>query len=111
MTHFISESTVHEYQYSIEHFPETSSLMTSGYGTNYDFSICSRSPHSSLSLKELQTSFPDAGSIESPPLVVKNRGLALPLNPSPGHQAQSIDALPQAGVECLLEVVDQPNIS
>src|SRR5258708_18408526 len=60
MTHFISESTVHEYQYSIEHFPETSSLMTSGYGTNYDFSICSRSPHSSLSLKELQTSFPDA---------------------------------------------------
>src|SRR5258708_5213302 len=50
MTHFISESTVHEYQYSIEHFPETSSLMTSGYGTNYDFSICSRSPHSSLSL-------------------------------------------------------------
>ncbi len=26
-----------------------------------------------------------AGSIESPPLVVKNRGLALPLNPSPGH--------------------------
>src|SRR5258708_674511 len=59
MTHFISESTVHEYQYSIEHFPETSSLMTSGYGTNYDFSICSRSPHSSLSLKELQTLFPD----------------------------------------------------
>src|SRR5260221_6429296 len=59
MTHFISESTVHEYQYSIEHFPETSSLMTSGYGTNYDFSICSRSSHSSLSLKELQTSFPD----------------------------------------------------
>src|SRR5258708_4432370 len=59
MTHFISESTVHEYQYSIEHFPETSSLMTSDYGTNYDFSICSRSPHSSLSLKELQTSFPD----------------------------------------------------
>src|SRR5258706_13976354 len=62
MTHFISESTVHEYQYSIEHFPETSSLMTSGCGTNYDFSICSRSPHSSLSLKELQTSFPDAPS-------------------------------------------------
>ena len=35
-----------------------------------------------------------AGSIESPPLVVENRGLALPLNPSPGHWAQSIDALP-----------------
>src|SRR5260221_12196050 len=52
-----------------------------------------------------------ASSIESPPLVVKNRGLALPLNPSPGHQAQSIDALPQAGVEHLLEVVDQSNIS
>src|SRR6266446_5260258 len=59
MAHFISESTVHEYQYSIEHFPETSSLMTSGSGTNYDFSICSRSSHSSLSLKELQTLFPD----------------------------------------------------
>src|SRR6266436_104172 len=60
MTHFISESTVHEYQYSIEHLPETSSLMTSGYGTNYDFSICSRS---SLSLKELQTLFPDVGGM------------------------------------------------
>ncbi len=52
-----------------------------------------------------------AGSIESPPLVVKNRGLALPLNPSPGHWAQLIDALPQAGVEHLLKVVDQPNVS
>src|SRR5258708_21954881 len=52
-----------------------------------------------------------AGSIESPPLVVKNRGLALPLNPSPGHWAQSINALPQAGVECLLEVVDQSDVS
>ncbi len=52
-----------------------------------------------------------AGSIESPPLVVKNRGLMLPLNPSPGHWAQSIDALPQVGVECLLKVVDQPDIS
>ena len=52
-----------------------------------------------------------AGSIESPPLVVKNRSLALPLNPSPGHWVQLIDALPQAAVEHLLEVVDQPNIS
>src|SRR5258708_3591734 len=51
------------------------------------------------------------GSIESPPLVVKNRSLALPLNPSPGHWVQSIDALPQAGVERLLEVVDQPDVS
>src|SRR5258705_5032505 len=63
MAHFISESTVHEYQYSIEHFPETSSLMSSGSGTNYDFSICSRSSHSSLSLRELQTSFPDAYTV------------------------------------------------
>src|SRR5258708_22710849 len=61
MAHFISESTVHKYQYSIEHFPETSSLMTSGSGTNYDFSICSICSHSSLSLWELQTSFPDVG--------------------------------------------------
>src|SRR5260221_582199 len=52
-----------------------------------------------------------AGSIESPPLVVKNRSLMLPLNPSPGHWAQSVDALPQVGVECLLKVVDQPDIS
>src|SRR6266436_9704471 len=66
MAHFISESTVHEYQYSIEHFPETSSLMTSGSGTNYDFSIGSRSSHSSLSslrLKELWTLFPDVSDI------------------------------------------------
>src|SRR6266446_5977135 len=61
MAHFISESTVHGYQYSIEHFPETSSLMSSGAGTNYDFSIWSRSSHSSLSLQELWTSFPDEG--------------------------------------------------
>ncbi len=33
----LSESTVHEYQCSIGHFPETSSLMSSGSGTNYDF--------------------------------------------------------------------------
>src|SRR5258707_891854 len=52
-----------------------------------------------------------AGSIELPPLVVKNRSLTLPLNPSPGYWVQSIDALPQAGVEHLLEVVDQPNVS
>src|SRR5258705_3953051 len=61
MTHFISESTVHEYQYPIEHFPETSSsLMSSGSGTIYHFSIWSRSSLSSLSLKELWTSFTDA---------------------------------------------------
>src|SRR5258708_37831143 len=59
MADFISESTVHEYQYSIEHFPETSSLMSSGTGTNYDFSIWHRSSRSSLSLYELWTSFPD----------------------------------------------------
>ena len=47
MTHFISESTVHEYKYSIEHFPETSCPMSSGSGTNYDFSIWSRSSRSS----------------------------------------------------------------
>ncbi len=51
------------------------------------------------------------GGIELSPLVIKNRSLALPFNPSPGHQAQSINALPQAGVEHLLEVVDKSNIS
>src|SRR5258708_4653088 len=52
-----------------------------------------------------------AGGIESPPLVIKNGGFVLPLSPSPRHQAQLVNALPQAGVECLLEVVDQSNIS
>ncbi len=51
------------------------------------------------------------GGIESPPLVVKDRGLALPLSPSPGHQTQLVDALPQVQVEHLLEMVDQPDIS
>jgi len=40
------------------------------------------------------------------PLVVEDRGLMLPLSPSPGHQMQLVDVLPQVGVECLLEVVD-----
>ncbi len=51
------------------------------------------------------------GGIESPPLVIKNRSLMLPLNPSPGHQVQSVNALPQVGVESLLEVVDESNVS
>jgi len=53
MDYFISESTVHEYWYSIEHFPKTSSLMSFGSGINYDSSVWSRSSESSLSLKEL----------------------------------------------------------
>ena len=52
-----------------------------------------------------------AGSIELPPLVVQDRGLALPLSPSPGHWMQLVNALPQVGVEHLLEVVDQSDIS
>src|SRR5258708_2882529 len=44
-------------------------------------------------------------------MMSKNRSLTLPLNPSPGHRVQLIDALPQAGVERLLKVVDQPDIS
>ncbi len=47
-----------------------------------------------------------AGGIEPSPLVVKDGGLMLPLSPSPGHWTQSIDVLPQAGVECLLKVMD-----
>src|SRR5258707_4906914 len=108
MAHFISESTVHEYQYSIEHFPETSSLMTSGSGTNYDFSICSRSSHSSLSLKELQTSFPD---VEMPPLVVKERGFVFPLCPSGWHGLEAVDAFMELWVYCLLKVIDKANIA
>src|SRR5258707_8125437 len=51
------------------------------------------------------------GGIESPPLVIKNGGFALPLSPSPRHWAQLVNALPQVGVEHLLEVVDQSDIS
>ena len=50
------------------------------------------------------------GGIEPPPLVVEDGGLALPFDPSPGHQPQSVDTLPQAGVECLLEVVDKSDV-
>src|SRR5260221_4396034 len=56
MAHFISESTVHEYPYSIEHSPETSSLMSSGSGTNYDFSIWSRSSGHCFLMKQTSTS-------------------------------------------------------
>ena len=51
------------------------------------------------------------GGVELPPLVIKNGGFALPLSPSPRHQVQSVNALPQVGVEHLLKVVDQSNIS
>ncbi len=51
------------------------------------------------------------GGIELPPLVIKNRSLMLPLNPSPGHRVQSVNALPQAGVESLLEVADKSDVS
>ena len=51
-----------------------------------------------------------AGGIEPPPLVVKDGSLALPFNPSPGHQPQLVDTLPQAGVEHLLEVVDKSDV-
>ena len=37
--------------------------------------------------------------------------LTLPFDPSPGHWPQSVDTLPQAGVECLLEVMDKSNVS
>ena len=36
------------------------------------------------------------GSIELSPLVVKDRGLVLPLSPSPGHWMQSVDGIPNA---------------
>ena len=51
-----------------------------------------------------------AGGVEPPPLVVEDGGLTLPFDPSPGHQLQSVDTLPQAGVEHLLEVMDKSNI-
>ena len=54
---------------------------------------------------------PTAGGIEPPPLVVEDGGLMLPFNPSPGHLLQSVDTLPQAGVEHLLKVMDKSNVS
>ncbi len=51
-----------------------------------------------------------AGSIELPPLIIKDGGLALPLSPSPRHWLQSVDILPQAGVECLFKMVDESDI-
>ena len=51
------------------------------------------------------------GGIELPPLVIENGGFALPLSPSPRHWAQLVNALSQVGVECLLKVVDQSNVS
>ena len=51
-----------------------------------------------------------AGGVEPPPLVVKDGSLVLPFDPSPGHRPQSVDTLPQAGVECLLEVVDKSDV-
>ncbi len=50
------------------------------------------------------------GSIELSPLIIEDRGLMLPFGPSPGHWMQLVDVLPQVGVECLLEVVDQSNV-
>src|SRR6266481_1611782 len=91
MADFISESTVHEYQYSIQHFPETSSLMSSGTGTNYDFSIWSRSSHSSLSLKELWTSFPDV-AVATGSSSASSTCLTVPLVPS--HPMSSSSTTP-----------------
>ena len=51
-----------------------------------------------------------AGGVEPPPLVVEDGGLVLPFDPSPGHWPQSVDTLPQAGVERLLEVVDKSDV-
>ncbi len=49
--------------------------------------------------------------IELPPLVIEDRSLMLPFNPSPGHWAQSVNAPPQVGVEHLLKMVDKSDIS
>src|SRR5258707_3990640 len=51
------------------------------------------------------------GVLESPPLVVKQGGLAFPLCPSGWHRLKPVDALLEAGVDCLLELINKAYIA
>src|SRR5258708_24671350 len=47
------------------------------------------------------------GVSEPPPLVVKQGGLALPLFPSGWHGLKPVDALSEAGMDCLFEMINK----
>src|SRR5258705_11519279 len=47
------------------------------------------------------------GVLELPPLVVKQGGLALPLCPSGWHGLKLVDALSEAGMDCLFEMINK----
>ncbi len=51
------------------------------------------------------------GVSELPPLVVKQGGLALPLYPSGWHGLKLVDALLEAGVDCLLKMINKAYIT
>src|SRR5260221_541355 len=51
------------------------------------------------------------GVLESPPLVVKQGGLAFPLCPSGWHRLEPVDALLEAGVDCLLELINKAYVA
>ena len=51
------------------------------------------------------------GVSESPPLVVEQGGLALPLCPSGGHGLESVDVFLEAGVDHLLKMINKANVA
>src|SRR5258708_26635762 len=51
------------------------------------------------------------GVLEPPPLVVKQRGLALPLCPSGWHGLKPVDALLEVGMDCLFEMINKAYIA
>src|SRR6266436_3982092 len=51
------------------------------------------------------------GVLELPPLVVEQGGLALPLCPSGWHGLKPVDALSEAGMDCLLETINKAYIA
>src|SRR5258708_3774427 len=51
------------------------------------------------------------GVLEPPPLVVKQRGLALPLCPSGWHGLKPVDALLEVGMDCLFKMINKAYIA
>ena len=51
------------------------------------------------------------GVSELPPLVAKQGGLVLPLCPSGWHRLKLVDALLEAGMDCLLEMINKAYIA
>src|SRR5260221_14450388 len=51
------------------------------------------------------------GVSELPPLVVKQGGLVLPLCPSGWHGLELVDALSEAGMDCLFEMINKAYVA